>query len=263
MLCLDDITVLFFLISIIFVFYISTLYIVTKTKNNIVSVFPKVYKKKENYELIEKIKKKSTNDLVDSDEIKTPDNQNEMHDNSISPKPFENSDVLDVYHNDRLGKNNYAALNGGSSRGTNADSNAVPKFNIFSDYRMNRYINNELDDPLTPPFRLPYYYSNYPHIKPEGNPRLGRFRKLGTLIAQSLQANDRFKILILIGRQKHYSRNYEYYAISSDTNDRIKFFIDKNGKEIYHNDTVLIKELNIIYEFKEDPSFSFDYDNVI
>jgi hypothetical protein len=141
------------------------------------------------------------------------------------------------------------------------------KTTIINGPRMARYIDRQLNDPLSPPFKLPYYYNSYPMLAPTYNDsnygNYGRFRKLGTLIAQSLTATDRFKFLILIGRQKQLSKNYEYYAITSDTNDRLKFFIDRNGREIYHNDIILIKELNISYEYKEDPTLSLEYEDIL
>jgi hypothetical protein len=123
-----------------------------------------------------------------------------------------------------------------------------------------------VNDEFTPPFRRSYYdeynYRLPPGLLPlytRGPP--GRFRKIGTLVAQGVAANDKFKFLILMGRQKYPCREYEYYATSSNVEHRLKFYIHTKGKEIYDDDIVTIRELEgYTFKFKEDPDLSPRYD---
>ncbi|AYV77636.1 MAG: hypothetical protein Dasosvirus16_3 [Dasosvirus sp.] len=121
-------------------------------------------------------------------------------------------------------------------------------------------------DDFTPPFRRSYYddynYILNPALYPaytRGPP--GRFRKIGTLIAQGVATNDKYKFMNLMGREKYVGREYEYYAISTDTENKVKFYIDTRGKEIHDCDIVTIPELDgYIFKFKEDPDLSPRYD---
>ena len=123
-----------------------------------------------------------------------------------------------------------------------------------------------IEDDFTPPFRRSYYddynYRLHPGLHPtytRGPP--GRFRKVGTLIAEGVAMNDKYKFLIMMGRQKYNCRDFEYFATSSNTEQRLKFYIDTKGKEINDSDFVTIKELDgYTFKFSEDPDLSPRYD---
>lgn len=127
-----------------------------------------------------------------------------------------------------------------------------------------------INDDFTPPFRRSYYdeynYRLNPALYPaytRGPP--GRFRKIGTLVADGVSANDQYKFLLLMGRQKWPSGgDYEYYAMNPDSDKRLKFYIETRGKEICNDDIVKISELEgYIYKFKEDKDLSPRYDPYI
>lgn len=92
-------------------------------------------------------------------------------------------------------------------------------------------------DEFTPPFRRSYYddynYRLAPGLFPtytRGPP--GRFRKVGTLVAEGVSPNDKYKFLLLMGRQKYPGRDeYQYYATSSNTEQKIKFYIETKEKK--------------------------------
>lgn len=123
-----------------------------------------------------------------------------------------------------------------------------------------------IEDDFTPPFRRSYYdeynYRLNPGLYPthtRGPP--GRFRKIGTLIAQGVAAHDKYKFLIMMGRQKYNCRDFEYFATSSNTEQRLKFYIETKGKEVSDGDIVTIKELDgYTFRFSEDPDLSPRYD---
>lgn len=126
---------------------------------------------------------------------------------------------------------------------------------------------DSVNDDFTPPFRRSYYdeynYRLHPGMYPtytRGPP--GRFRKIGTLVAEGVSTNDGYKFLLLMGRQKWPSGgDYEYYALSPDADKRIKFYIDTRGKEISNDDIVRVPELDgYIYKYKEDKDLSPRYD---
>jgi hypothetical protein len=126
---------------------------------------------------------------------------------------------------------------------------------------------DSVNDDFTPPFRRSYYdefnYRLNPALFPaytRGPP--GRFRKIGTLIADGVSPNDKYKFLLLMGRQKWPSGgDYEYYAMSPDSDRRMKFYIETRGKEIHHDDLIKIPEIDgYTYIFKEDKDLSPRYD---
>jgi hypothetical protein len=145
---------------------------------------------------------------------------------------------------------------------------------------LRQFDDNAVNDDFTPPFRRSYYddynYRLAPGLYPtytRGPP--GRFRKIGTLIADTyttsaseenvdvaVPANDKFKFLILMGRQKYNYGDYEYYAISPNAEHRLKFYIDTRGREITdgQNPVVIDQLAGYTFTFKEDPDLSPRYD---
>lgn len=121
-------------------------------------------------------------------------------------------------------------------------------------------------DEFTPPFRRSYYddynYRLHPGLYPtytRGPP--GRFRKIGVLIASGVSANDKYKFLLLMGREKYPGREFEYFATGSEADQKMKFYIETKGKEIHDGDSVVIPELEgYNYTFKEDQDLSPKYD---
>ena len=124
-----------------------------------------------------------------------------------------------------------------------------------------------INDPFTPPFRRPMYddYPLLPALMPYYTRPQGRFRKVGVLISNDdVEATDPYKFLMLMGRQKYPGREYEYYAMSSNAEYGLKFYIETNGKEISNgDDSVEIVELDRTFTFKEDPDLSPRYDPYI
>lgn len=126
-----------------------------------------------------------------------------------------------------------------------------------------------VNDDFTPPFRRGYYddynYRLPPPLFPaytRGPP--GRFRKVGMLIAQGVSPEDKYKFLLLMGREKYTNRDFEYFATSPDSEQRLKFYIETKGKEINDGDIVKIPELEgYTFTFKEDQDLSPKYDPYI
>lgn len=129
---------------------------------------------------------------------------------------------------------------------------------------LRRFDYDAVHDEFTPPFRRSYYddYALHPGLYPtytRGPP--GRFRKVGTLIAQGVAHNDKYKFLNLNGREKYPGREYEYFVTSVDTESKIKFYIDTKGKEIRDGDSVTVKNLEgYSFIFSEDEDLSPKYD---
>lgn len=124
-----------------------------------------------------------------------------------------------------------------------------------------------VNDDFTPPFRRSYYddYSSYihhPSLLPtytRGPP--GRFRKIGTLVAQGVNHNDKYKFLHMMGREKYPGRDYEYFAISPNTDCKMKFYFDTKGKEINDGDILTHRDLDgYTYQFNLDEDLSPKYD---
>jgi hypothetical protein len=126
-----------------------------------------------------------------------------------------------------------------------------------------------IHDEFTPPFRRSYYdnYSSYIHhpaLYPtytRGPP--GRFRKIGTLVAQGVNHNDKYKFLHMMGREKYSGRDYEYFAISPNKDCKMKFYFDTKGKEINDGDILTHRDLDgYTYKFNLDEDLSPKYDPI-
>lgn len=125
-------------------------------------------------------------------------------------------------------------------------------------------------DELTPPFRRSYYDEDIPLMPGMGRGGIytrgppGRFRKIGTLIAQGSSHNDKYKFMNLLGREKYPGRDYEYYCTTVDHESKLKIYIETKGKEIRDGDAVQVPELaGYNYIFKEDKDMSPLYDPYI
>ncbi len=125
---------------------------------------------------------------------------------------------------------------------------------------------NAIYDDLTPPFRRSIYDDANPPLPPGLWPSFtrgpsGKFRKIGLLIAEGVAADDKYKFLNLMGRQIYPNGGgYEYYATSTNVENKLKIYIETKEKQIYCGDVVKIPELSgYTYIFKEDVDLSPKY----
>jgi len=121
-------------------------------------------------------------------------------------------------------------------------------------------------DPLTPPYKRDDYMIPAHIVDPvnfgmytRGVPPV--FKKMGYLIDESSSNEDKYKILNLMGRQKHYNSNiYQYYVVSSNRDDNIKFDLGKKYRnELNTGDKVKIHQLNKDYIVHIDKDLDYEY----
>jgi len=133
-----------------------------------------------------------------------------------------------------------------------------PLGKVLRDYDYRTY-----NDDLTPPFKRDDYmippqliYPNQFGLYTKGMP--GNFRKMGYL--KNLDVSDN-KFLTLMGRQKYAgSTQYEYYVTSTNKDENLKFYLNKNKRELYDGDTVSVPQLgNIQYEVIIDKNLDYEY----
>ena len=126
------------------------------------------------------------------------------------------------------------------------------------------YDRRNISDPLTPPFKRDDYQIPSNVMRPDlygvysrGAP--GVFMKHGYVKTDDVGAD--YKILTLMGRQKYQgSTQYEYYVISTNRDDTIKFYIDGTKRELYDGDTVKVKQLgNVVYTVYIDKDLQLEY----
>ena len=126
------------------------------------------------------------------------------------------------------------------------------------------YDRRNISDPLTPPFKRDDYQIPSNVARPDlygvysrGAP--GVFMKHGYVKTDDVGAD--YKILTLMGRQKYQgSTQYEYYVISTNRDDTIKFYIDNVKRELYDGDKVKVKQLgNIDYTVYIDKDLQLEY----
>jgi len=96
-------------------------------------------------------------------------------------------------------------------------------------------------------------------IIPEYTQRVPTYKKVGMLINNDIENGEKYKMLLLMGRQTHIGSNvYEYYAIDSDKNSLVKFEIP-NSREIQTGDIVTIPLLNKQYSANIDNLIGYKY----
>jgi hypothetical protein len=126
------------------------------------------------------------------------------------------------------------------------------------------YDRRNIADPLTPPFKRDDYQIPSNVMRPDlygvysrGAP--GVFMKHGYVKTDDVGAD--YKLLTLMGRQKYQGyTQYEYYVISTNRDDTIKFYIDNVKRELYDGDKVKIKQLgNTEYTVYVDKDLQLEY----
>jgi len=146
----------------------------------------------------------------------------------------------------------------------------VPVKPIPNVYPMLReYDYRTYNDDLTPPrkrddYDIPaqVFYPDKYGLYTRGGPN--PFKKMGFLNNKNAQPGDSYKFLTLMGRQKYYNSNtYEYYVVSTNKDENIKFDIPKN-RELFTGDTVKVPQLNNTeYEVNIDKVLEYEYNPYI
>ncbi len=122
------------------------------------------------------------------------------------------------------------------------------------------------NDPLTPPFKRDDYMIPAHVVDPNrfglytrGGPTA--FKKMGYLTNPNAAAGEPYKFLTLMGRQKYYnSTQYEYYVVSTNRDENIKFDLDKNKRELFSGDKVKVPQLNNQdYDVTIDRNLDYEY----
>lgn len=115
-----------------------------------------------------------------------------------------------------------------------------------------------LTDPLVPPFKRDDYNIGVIPIATRGYPT--GYKKIGLLIDSEADNSDKYKFLVLVGRQKYPgSTQYDYFATDNNQDSVLKFDLPHLHKELYTDDDVTINELNKTYKAKIDRSLGFEY----
>jgi hypothetical protein len=121
------------------------------------------------------------------------------------------------------------------------------------------------NDPLTPPYKRDDYMIPAHVVDPNrfglytrGGPTA--FKKMGYLSNPNAAAGEPYKFLTLMGRQKYYnSTQYEYYVVSTNRDENIKFDLDKK-RELFSGDTVKVSQLNNVdYDVTIDKNLDYEY----
>ena len=156
---------------------------------------------------------------------------------------------------------------------TNTDKTNTDKTNTENTHNLSKFITlaREYDyrtynDDLTPPRKRDDYnippeviYPNKYKMYTRGGPN--SFKKVGYLNNKTADPGDPYKFLTLIGRQKYYNSNtYEYYVVSTNKDENIKFDLEKYKREIFSGDTVKVPQLNDVeYEATIDKVLEYEY----
>lgn len=115
-----------------------------------------------------------------------------------------------------------------------------------------------LSDPLVPPYKRDDYQIPLPAIPTRGYP--SSFKKMGLLIDSEAENSDKYKFMLLMGRQKYPGATYyDYYITENKPDSALKFDLPNLHKEIYSDDVIRLDELSKNYKVKIDRNLGFDY----
>jgi hypothetical protein len=135
-------------------------------------------------------------------------------------------------------------------------SDNVPNVNPWREYDY-----RTLNDPLVAPRRRDDYNLPVLPLPTRGFPP--PFKKMGLLIDKTENNHNKYKILILMGRNKHHNSNiYDYYATENSKDSILKFNIEKT-RELQTGDKILIHEIDKKYEVVLDKMLENEYDPYI
>lgn len=128
------------------------------------------------------------------------------------------------------------------------------------------YDQRALHDPLMPPFKrdennmMPeLVYPSLYSLPTRGYST--SFKRMGYLTNTEAENSDKYKFLILMGRQKYRnSSQFEYYVVSSSKESNIKFDLERQKKELNTDDVIKVPQLgDMDYTVTIDRNLGFDY----
>jgi hypothetical protein len=123
---------------------------------------------------------------------------------------------------------------------------------------MRDYDYRALTDPLVPPYKRDDFTIPLPSFPTRGYPTA--FKKVGYLVDKDADNNDKYKFMLLMGRQKYPGGNYyNYYVTENNTDSALKFDLHHRHNEILSGDHVELKELNKKYTAKIDKTLGYEY----
>lgn len=115
-----------------------------------------------------------------------------------------------------------------------------------------------LYDPLVAPRRRDDYNLPVLPLPTRGYP--SAFKKMGILIDKNASNDDKYKILVLMGRNTFPNSSvYEYYVTENSKDSVLKFDIDKT-REIQTDDKIKVNELDKDYTVVLDKTLGYQYD---
>lgn len=122
------------------------------------------------------------------------------------------------------------------------------------------------NDPLVPPYKRSDYDLSFPPGSVGGYPQFATrgyptaFKKMGLLNDDAAPNDDKYKFMIIMGRQTYPNSNYyDYYVTENRDVSSLKFDLKDMHKELNDGDTVTINELNKTYTIKVDRDLGWRY----
>lgn len=122
------------------------------------------------------------------------------------------------------------------------------------------------NDPLVPPYKrsdydlgfLPGSVGGHPPIATRGYPTA--FKKMGLLNDITASNDDKYKFMVIMGRQTYPNSNhYDYYVTENKEESSLKFDLKDIHKELNDGDTFAITDLGKTYTVKLDRDLGFRY----
>jgi hypothetical protein len=122
------------------------------------------------------------------------------------------------------------------------------------------------NDPLVPPYKRSDYDGMFPPGLVGGVPPIATrgypssFKKMGLLVDQGAENEDKFKFMVIMGRQTYPGSNqYDYYVAENKDESALKFDMKDLHKELNDGDSIAVSDLGKTYSVKLDRDLGFRY----
>lgn len=141
----------------------------------------------------------------------------------------------------------------------NINVEIIPDPNVPPPNPLREYDYRALRDPLVPPRKRDDY--NIPVIPFPTRGYPSGYKKMGLLIDPDADNDNKYKFLILVGRQRYPgSTVYDYFVTENKPDSALKFDLPNLHKELYTDDEITIDELGKTFKLKLDRTLGFEYD---
>jgi DNA mismatch repair ATPase MutL len=214
-----------------------------------------------------------SNNVYEKESNNNTNNTNNNNNNNTNNNNNNNNNTNNNNNNNNNTNNNNNNNNNNNTNNNNSNNQMEiirppPSVAVGQDLYgiLRNYDYKTYNDDLTPPRKRDDYMIPAHVVDPyrfgiytRGGPTA--FKRMGYLSDPSGTPGQPYKFLTLMGRQKYYnSTQYEYYVVSTNKDESLKFELDNYKRELFSGDKVTIPQLNNTqYDVNIDKNLDYEY----